>query len=315
MMDREKILKNKIKDDPPTRETLEGTTRLLEYYKNIHGFMAGHAARASEILYEGIKNSNLRILSFTANIVATGLRGLLSQLVKKGFFDLIITTCGTVDHDIAKSVGPGYYAGDFLYDDYMLEKMDIHRLGNVLVPKENYGPIIEEFVKRLFEKKENSQRIPGYELLWEAGSLIKDNNSILRSAWDKKVPIVIPGFYDGSFGTNVYIYSRLKRITIDLSEDQKLLDDLFFESQKKTTMALIIGGGISKHHTIWWSQFAGGLDYAVYVTTAVEYDGSLSGAHPREAVSWEKIKPSAKHIVVYGDATILLPIVTAKILL
>ena len=71
--------------------------------------------------------------------------------------------------------------------------------------------------------------------------------------------------------------------------------------------ALIIGGGISKHHAIWWSQFRDGLEIAVYVTTAYEYDGSLSGALTKEAISWGKIKPRGKHVTVHGDATIVLP--------
>ena len=75
-----------------------------------------------------------------------------------------------------------------------------------------------------------------------------------------------------------------------------------------------MGGGISKHHIIWWAQFGGGLDYAVYITTAQEYDGSLSGAQPREAISWGKLKKNAKHTVIYGDATILLPIVYASLI-
>ncbi|MEM4057270.1 MAG: deoxyhypusine synthase family protein, partial [Thermoplasmata archaeon] len=74
------------------------------------------------------------------------------------------------------------------------------------------------------------------------------------------------------------------------------------------------GGGISKHHTIWWNQFKGGLDYAVYITTAEEYDGSLSGARLREAVSWGKIKAKAKYITVEGDATIILPILIGSII-
>jgi len=81
----------------------------------------------------------------------------------------------------------------------------------------------------------------------------------------------------------------------------------------KRTGALIIGGGISKHHTIWWNQFKDGLDYAVYLTTASEYDGSLSGARPKEAISWNKIKPTSKHAVVIGDATITLPLLVAAL--
>jgi deoxyhypusine synthase len=77
---------------------------------------------------------------------------------------------------------------------------------------------------------------------------------------------------------------------------------------------LIVGGGISKHHTIWWNQFKGGLDYAVYVSTADEWDGSLSGARPREAVSWGKISATAKRIMVEGDASVILPIIVSALL-
>ncbi len=78
--------------------------------------------------------------------------------------------------------------------------------------------------------------------------------------------------------------------------------------------ALIVGGGISKHHVIWWNQFRGGLDYAVYMTTAAEYDGSLSGAQVREAVSWGKVREDAWQVNVEGDATITLPIMVASII-
>jgi deoxyhypusine synthase len=86
---------------------------------------------------------------------------------------------------------------------------------------------------------------------------------------------------------------------------KELLDIVY---NYKKTGALIIGGGISKHHVLWWNQFKDGLDYCIYITTAVEYDGSLSGAHPKEAISWFKIKPDSKNVIVYGDASIILPI-------
>ena len=103
------------------------------------------------------------------------------------------------------------------------------------------------------------------------------------------------------------INSPFTGLKVDLISDEKRIMDMVFGSEKLG--ALIIGGGISKHHTIWWAQFKDGLDYAVYITTAVEYDGSLSGAQPREAISWNKIKTSGKQVVVYGDATVLLPLI------
>jgi len=76
----------------------------------------------------------------------------------------------------------------------------------------------------------------------------------------------------------------------------------------------MLGGGISKHHTIWWNQFRGGLDSAVYVTTAQEYDGSLSGAKLEEAISWRKIREDAEFVNLYGDITVILPILIGSLL-
>jgi deoxyhypusine synthase len=50
------------------------------------------------------------------------------------------------------------------------------------------------------------------------------------------------------------------------------------------------------------------LDYVVYVTTATEYDGSLSGARPKEAITWGKVKRNAKAVHIMADATLVLPI-------
>ena len=101
------------------------------------------------------------------------------------------------------------------------------------------------------------------------------------------------------------------KIKIDVLKDEQLLSDLVWNA--KRSGALIVGGGISKHHTIWWNQFKKGLDYAVYISTAVEYDGSLSGARPREAVSWGKINEKAKFTTIEADATIILPIIYAAL--
>lgn len=98
---------------------------------------------------------------------------------------------------------------------------------------------------------------------------------------------------------------------VDSFLDESLLSDLVSDS--KSTGALVLGGGVSKHHVLWWNQFRGGLDYAVYITTAVEYDGSLSGARVREAISWGKVKERARRVTVDGDASVLVPLLYAAL--
>ncbi|MCS7099226.1 MAG: deoxyhypusine synthase, partial [Sulfolobales archaeon] len=271
-------------------------------------------ARAAEILREGLRDSDARFLSFTGNLVATGLRGVLAQLIEAGFFNVVITTCGTVDHDIARSMGGRYYRGDFDLSDVELSERGIHRLGNVLIPRDSYGTVIESYVRELVGRLARERLVWGVrEVLQEVGrDLSKDSNSILGSAYRSGARVYVPGITDGAFGTSLFIFSQFEKVRLDPFRDMKELSDIVFSSKKSA--ALVLGGGISKHHTIWWNQFRGGLDYAVYVTTAVEWDGSLSGARTREAISWGKISSRGKHVTVYGDATVILPILAAYLI-
>jgi len=301
------VLREQVRDIVINAET--SMCELIRMLGDAHGFMAGHIYRAAHILYEMINDSDTtRFLAFTGNIVSTGMRGVLAQMVREGFFHAVITTCGSIDHDIARGTGHPYYKGDWMYDDAMLNALEIHRLGNILIPLENYGPAVEKFTIGLLEELSKvKKKWSVSELLYEAGKRISDENSILRAAYEKNIPVFVPGIFDGSFGSQIVFNHASTGIEVDLISDEKRIIEMVFSAKKLG--ALIIGGGISKHHTIWWAQLKDGLDYAIYVTTAVEYDGSLSGAQPREAISWGKIKLSGKHVVVYSDATIALPLI------
>ncbi len=278
------------------------------------GFTAKKLAVGVDILERMIKDKDcLKFLSFPACIIATGTRGIIKELVKRKLFDVLITTCGTLDHDLART-WKQYYHGDFLMDDRQLHKKGINRLGNVLVPNESYGLIIEKKLKEFLGKihSEGKKELSTHELNWEIGKRIEKKDSILHWCFKNKIPMVIPGITDGAVGYQIWQFSQDHDFKIDVLKDEQLLSDLSWDSKKSG--ALTIGGGISKHHTIWWNQFKGGLDYAVYITTAVEWDGSLSGARPREAISWEQINEKAKFVMVEEDATIALPIIFASLL-
>jgi deoxyhypusine synthase len=150
-------------------------------------------------------------------------------------------------------------------------------------------------------------------MVYEIGKRVKDESSILHWASKNKIPMFIPGPTDGSFGSQLWSFRQMHpKFSIDILKDEDELAEIVFKTKKAG--ALMIGGGISKHHVIWWNQFRDGLDWAVYLTTAEEWDGSLSGARCREAVSWGKIKEKAKEVTVEGDATITLPILIGSIL-
>ncbi len=280
---------------------------LIGYWSKAGGFTSRKLAQAAEIAVEMASDPRCFIfMSFTGNLVATGIRGVISQLIRRGFIDAVITTGGAIDHDIARAEHK-YYCGFFEADDSQLREAGIYRLGNVFIPQESYGIPIENFVRKLADRVKGE--VSASKLLLEAGSLIEDQNSILKAASDAKVPVFSPGILDSAFGTALAVTGGVK---LDLIADMRFLFSIAFELERSG--GLVIGGGISKHHLIWWNQFKGGLDYAIYMTTAVEWDGSLSGAYPREAVSWGKIKPSAKAVTVEGDATVTLPLLACYLL-
>ncbi|MEM2929933.1 MAG: deoxyhypusine synthase [Thermoproteota archaeon] len=276
------------------------------------GFEAAQLANAYNIILEMVGDKEcIKFLSVTANIVSTGLRGVIAEMVERGLCDIIITTGGTFDHDIAKSISK-YYRGDFIMNDRDLKKRETHRLGNILIPQGSYGTTIESFtIPMLREITREKKVFSSRELAEEVGKRLRDRNSILRSAYERKVPVYAPGLVDSAFGTQLFIFSQTNEFTLNLLKDMKELSDIVFSSKK--TGALILGGGISKHHTIWWNQFKGGLDYVVSLTTAYEFDGSLSGARLEEAITWNKVRESAAIALVHVDVTLALPLLLAAV--
>jgi len=303
------LLKRKVED-----MDLENVnfSEMVKQMESSGGFSSKNLGLGVNILEKMINDNCIKFLSFPACIVSTGLRGAIAQMIEKGLVDIIITTCGTLDHDLARAYGGDYFHGSFELDDEKLHESGINRLGNVLIPNDSYGTILEEKMKPILEELyKQKKEWSGKDLIHEFGKRLDDKKSILYQAAKRNIPVYAPGITDGAFGTNLVWFSQDHDFKLDLLKDEKELADLAFA--KKKTGALMIGGGISKHHTIWWNQFKGGLDYAVYITTATQYDGSLSGARLEEAVSWGKIKEDAKYVTIDGDATIILPIILAAI--
>lgn len=286
---------------------------LVKQMEKAWGFTAGKLAVGVNIMEDMIKTKGcVKFLSFTGNLVATGTRGVFKELVKRKMVDVVITTCGTVDHDLARC-WRDYYRGSFVMNDSKLHQEGVNRLGNVLVPNDSYGTIIEQKIQGLLAElwKEGKKEMSASELIREIGLRCCNETSILYWAAKNDIPVYVPGITDGAVGYQAWLFSQDHDFRLNLLKDSGALNNIVFDAKKSG--ALIVGGGISKHHTIWWNQFKDGLDFVVYVSTADEWDGSLSGARPREAVSWGKISEKARRIMIEGDASVILPIMAGSL--
>jgi deoxyhypusine synthase len=109
-----------------------------------------------------------------------------------------------------------------------------------------------------------------------------------------------------------HTYKSSPGLKIDIVEDIRLMNDQALKAAPRKTGVLILGGGVPKHHICNANLMKNGADFAVYLNTAQEFDGSDSGARPDEAVSWGKIRPEATPVKVCGDASILFPLLISQ---
>lgn len=351
--------------------------------------------------YEKKKKSCIIWLSFTSNMISSGLREIFVYLAKNKFIDVVVTTAGGIEEDIIKCFS-NTYIGDFNLNGKKLRKKGWNRIGNLIVPNDNYckfedwlQPILNKmlheqnekneqmFLKKLEKRKKkynnnknkndnnndndnvwgnekNDQNENQYnqgqesfkkdsniytndvsnkknhinnyinnydsdsddqcdmyylspsEFINTLGKEINDESSLIYWCYKNDIPIFCPGLTDGSLGDNLFFHNYGKKIKnnliLDIVKDIKKINSLAMNCEKSGI--IILGGGLPKHHVCNANLMRNGADFAVYVNTASEYDGSDSGVNTTEALSWGKIKygQTNNHVKVFGDATILFPL-------
>jgi deoxyhypusine synthase len=275
------------------------------------GFQATNVGRAIEIVEKMKKENATVFLTFTSNMIASGLRGIVKEMCRKKLVDVIITAGGSLDHDLIKS-SKKYELGDFVMDDAKLHQQGTNRIGNILVPNECYE-YLEGFMKEVFtEMYETEKIIAPSEIAAKIGEKTKED-SFLYWCTKNKIPVFSPGITDSAIGLQAHFFKQNKKdFVIDVTKDMGKLSQISLNADK--TGGIVLGGGISKHHAIGVNLLRGGFDYAVYVTTASPWDGSLSGARTNEGISWGKIKEDANHVTVDCDASIAFPIIMREFL-
>ncbi|XP_023954575.1 probable deoxyhypusine synthase [Bicyclus anynana] len=261
------------------------------------------------------KKTNCTIfLGYTSNMISSGLRDTIRFLVKNKLVDCVVTTAGGIEEDLIKCLAPTY-VGEFNLSGKMLRLRGINRIGNLLVPNDNYC-LFEEWVTPLLNEMLDEQISDGTvwspsKIIARLGEKINDETSVCYWAWRNNIPIFSPALTDGSLGDMMYFHSfKRPGLIIDILGDLRRLNTMAVKANN--TGMIILGGGVIKHHINNANLMRNGADFAVYVNTASEFDGSDSGARPDEAVSWGKIRPNATPVKLYADATLVFPLLVAQ---
>ncbi len=281
--------------------------KFIESYATT-GFQATELYKAITILNEMQEEKTPIYISFTGNTISSGLREIITYLTKEKKIHTIITTASGIEEDIMKHLST-FKLGEFEITGRSLFEHGVGRIGNIFVPNNRYlylERFMQELLKELYHEEKTTTPT---KIIKRAGEKL-GNESYIYWAAKNNIPIYCPGIMDGSIGDLVYFFKQKhKDFQIDVTQDHTQLVNEVLQQEK--TGAIILGGGISKHYNLNAQIFKEGFDYAIYLTTANEYDGSDSGGNTEEAKTWAKIKLNAKTAKVRADFTLTFPLLIA----
>jgi deoxyhypusine synthase len=293
---------------------------LIQQFKKSGSFGAGRLASACDA-YEGmVRDKECTVfLALAGAMVPAGLRTTIADLMRKRLIDALVSTGANMVHDLIEATGGHHYQGSWFVDDYLLYKYHIYRIYDVFVPEEDFVKADETLIKMFEEIATKTDRRPlsTNELMSEVGKRLKDPNSIVRSAYESKVPIFLPAMRDSEFAYIHRVHQKRslkgKGLLVDaFKEVPELLD---ITSRSERLGMVVLGGGVPRNSVQHAALMTGkGLDYAVIFTTDRPEPGGLSGSTIEETISWGKVKQKANKVMVIGDALISFPLMTASVL-
>lgn len=287
-------------------------------------FQARNLHRASTIANMMVADKECAIiLTLAGSLVSAGMKSAIVDLMQNNMVDVIVSTgANIVDQDFLEALGYFHYQGTQFVDDNELRELMIDRIYDTYIDEEDLRACdmtVAEIANSL-EPRAYSSR----EFIEEMGRWLVQNNlgedSIIRTAYEKGIPIFVPAFSDCSAGFGLVHHqfnSTGDVVSIDSAKD--FLEITKVKINNKTTGILMLGGGVPKNFTqdIVVAAEVLGIDadmhkYAVQITVADERDGGLSGSTLKEASSWGKVETTFEQMV-FSEVTIAFPLLASYI--
>jgi deoxyhypusine synthase len=294
--------------------------QLIQQFKNSGSFGAGRLSTACDIYERMIRDKECTVfLALAGAVVPAGMRSLIADLIRERLIDVLVSTGANMVHDAIEALGGHHYKGHWLVDDYLLYKYHIYRIYDVFVPEEDFTKLDYRLAEMYDEiAAENyGKSLSSNEFAWELGKRLKDKDSILRAAYEEKVPIFLPAVRDSEFGFIHWLHASRESckdpLVVDAFKDVQEIVDICKRSPRNGMV--VIGGGVPRN-TVQSAALASkkGMDYAVVITMDRPEPGGLSGSTLTETISWGKVKGKADKIMIIGDAMIVFPIIVASVI-
>ena len=288
----------------------------FDSFKNT-GFQATNLGKAIDLVKRMRKEKATIYLGFTSNMSTCGVREAITYLAKNKLVDVIVATTGGLEEDVI-TVHKNFMHGEYEADGAKLRGQGVNRTGNIFIPSERYC-WYEEFMHKVMDDVYSESKKTGFvitsdRIIKEIGKKLESEKnkeeSFVYWAYKNKLDLYCVPLHDGATGDHLYFYKKdHPDLVVDMVNDvEKMYDRLLVEDK---VGAIIIGGSVPKHFIMNSCMVREGADYTVYINTGYEAEGSNAGANPEEAKSWGKAAHNDNNVKVWGEASIIFPILVA----
>lgn len=293
---------------------------LIEQYGHM-AFQARNLARAARIYDAMLQDQDCTIiLCLAGSLFSAGLKKVVYDMVENNMVDAIVSTGAVmVDQDFFEGLGFQHYRGDITADDEELRQAGIDRIYDTYIDEDELRicdgtirEIADELPPRPFSAR---------EFVRQMGHYLKENHpeneSVVRLAYEKELPIFIPAFSDSSagFGLVEHQYHRGEEAKLSIDSAKDFLELTKIKMASKQSGLFMVGGGVPKNFaqdiTVAAEILVGEAEmhkYAIQITVADERDGGLSGSTLQEAHSWGKVETTNEQMV-FSEATLAFPLI------
>jgi deoxyhypusine synthase len=313
---------------------------VIDSYRNM-AYSSRTLAQAADIYSRMLADTECAvILTLAGSLISAGLKKSIITLLENNMVDAIVSTgANIVDQDFFEGLGFKHYIAPGSpeappVDDMTLRNLMIDRIYDTYIDEDELRAcddttykIFNQFAPGAYSSREFIDAMGAY--------LVKNhpkNESLVKTAHQKRVPIFCPAFSDCSAGFGIVLQQTEAieqgrgQVAIDSGKDFRELTDIKLAC--KDTGLLMLGGGVPKNFAQdivvaaeLLNERKGGKargdigmhKYAVQMTVADSRDGALSGSTLREACSWGKVDVVYEQMV-FGELSALFPLLASDAL-
>lgn len=268
---------------------------------------------------------------------------IICDLIERDCVHAIVATGALIAHGLTESIGLTHYRVDPNQTDEELFEKGYNRIYDTLEMEANLNDLSEMVVDVLGKEQPDGGQWCSHTFCQAIGRRLSDMDAgtgILRSAYEKGVPVFIPAFTDSELGLDFATWAISQTLSgksaADATMEQALQTppafnpflDLFHYAKtvtaRDTAGIFTVGGGVPRN---WAQQVGPFVDitndrcgtqftpprfrYGVRICPEPVHWGGLSGCTYSEGVSWGKFFSPAdggQFAEVYSDATVVLPL-------